>query len=108
MMCNDAAVADDLLQETFYRFLRSGPSGLNEFQMKAYLYKTAISLVSDHWRTLNRQRSWLEKAIPPGKKPRDLDLTHDMTRLFRELKPDRKSTRLNSSHIQKSRMPSSA
>ena len=29
-------------------------------------------------------------------------------RLFHDLKPDRKSTRLNSSHIQKSRMPSSA
>ena len=35
MMCNDATVADDLLQEAFYKFLRADPAGLNEFQMKA-------------------------------------------------------------------------
>ena len=33
---------------------------------------------------------------------------HDHGIVHRDLKPDRKSTRLNSSHIQKSRMPSSA
>ena len=31
-----------------------------------------------------------------------------LLKLYKELKGDRKSTRLNSSHIQKSRMPSSA
>jgi len=48
-LCNDAALADDFLQESFYRFLRSAASALNDFQMKSYLYKTASSLIADHW-----------------------------------------------------------
>ena len=45
---------------------------------------------------------WLgaRKILPPAS---TIDLTHHVTG-----QPDRKSTRLNSSHIQKSRMPSSA
>ena len=36
------------------------------------------------------------------------DATHSILQWFEARIPDRKSTRLNSSHIQKSRMPSSA
>ena len=38
--CGDRSLAEDLSQESFYRFLRSGLSGLNEFQMRSYIYKT--------------------------------------------------------------------
>jgi RNA polymerase sigma-70 factor (ECF subfamily) len=55
---NDAALADDILQETFYRFLRAGLPPMENAQRKAYLYRTASSLLADHWRRLKRERRW--------------------------------------------------
>jgi RNA polymerase sigma-70 factor (ECF subfamily) len=54
----DAAFADDILQETFYRFLRADLPALEKYQMKGYLYRTASSLIVDHWRRLRRERRW--------------------------------------------------
>src|SRR5689334_9857737 len=56
--CNDAALADDLLQETFLRILRAEMPQLQPHQMKAYLYRTASSLLTDHRRRLKRERQW--------------------------------------------------
>ena len=56
--CGDAALADDLLQDTFYRFLHADLPPFGRRQMKAYLYRTAGSLLADHWRRLKRQRRW--------------------------------------------------
>jgi RNA polymerase sigma-70 factor (ECF subfamily) len=55
--CRDAPLAEDLLQETFYRFLRAGPPEMDPRQTKAYLYRIATSLIVDHWRqTKQRQK----------------------------------------------------
>ena len=54
----DAALADDLLQETFFRFLRADLPAMDKPQSKAYLYRIASSLISDHWRQLKRERRW--------------------------------------------------
>src|SRR5437868_3862313 len=54
----NASLADDILQETFYRFLRMDLPEMDKFQRKAYLYRTASSLLSDHWRRLKRERRW--------------------------------------------------
>jgi RNA polymerase sigma-70 factor (ECF subfamily) len=54
----DAALADDILQETFYRFLRANLPALEKHRMKGYLYRTASSLIVDHWRRLRRERRW--------------------------------------------------
>lgn len=59
----DAALADDILQESFYRFLRADLPVMEKFQVKAYLYRTASSLVSDHWRRLKRERHWSLKEL---------------------------------------------
>lgn len=82
--CRNSDLADDVLQETFYRFLRRGYSDWSEVQMKAYLYKTATSVLIDLWRKKRPQ-------IDPGStqevssKPLDLDLTYDVGRAFEEL-----------------------
>ena len=63
--------------------------------------------------------TWLEESAPTRMPGRVLEATFERTRksqqearwraaLGRHHMADRKSTRLNSSHIQKSRMPSSA
>jgi RNA polymerase sigma-70 factor (ECF subfamily) len=64
--CGDAALADDLLQEAFYRFLRAALPAAEPWQTKAYLYRTANSLLVDHWRKTQRDRRWTLKAFLGG------------------------------------------
>ena len=85
--CGDRSLAEDLSQESFYRFLRSGLSELNEFQMRSYLYKTAASLVSERWRALKREARWRETRVPRNPSLSDPDLQGDLMRCFRQLKP---------------------
>jgi RNA polymerase sigma-70 factor (ECF subfamily) len=54
----DAALADDVLQDAYYKFLRADLSPMEGSQRKAYLYRIANSLLSDHWRKLQRERRW--------------------------------------------------
>jgi RNA polymerase sigma-70 factor (ECF subfamily) len=86
--CGDAALADDLLQEAFYRFLRARLPSLERWQIKAYLYRTAASLLTDHWRRLDRERRWkashlFDRSEPSVEPPEE----GNEMRLFRRLKP---------------------
>jgi RNA polymerase sigma-70 factor, ECF subfamily len=83
----DGALADDLLQETFYRFLRADLPALARLQMKAYLSRTASSLLVDHWRKAKRERLWGLKTFFGEKAAEDEDRGGDTLRLFRLLKP---------------------
>ncbi len=78
--------ADDLLQETYLRFLRAIPSGLDRAAMKSYLYKTATAAIYDRWRKQRRERLWslgfrFRESVPP------VEDAGDVTRCFRLLKP---------------------
>jgi RNA polymerase sigma-70 factor, ECF subfamily len=46
----DAALAQDLAQEAYIRFLNSRGAGLRGEDAVKYLYRTAGNLVHDHWR----------------------------------------------------------
>ena len=46
----NAALADDLVQESYYRFLRVRLSEVNQEYMKNYLFRIATNLLRDHWR----------------------------------------------------------
>ena len=87
----NAALADDIFQETFYRFLRTDLPRLEQHQMKAYLFRTATSLLSDHWRRLKREQRWTFKTLLSRQAPANLDLGEDMTRIFRQLKPQERA-----------------
>lgn len=54
-------IADDLLQETYYRFLRSRGSWENESHRRAYLFRIATNLVKDGRR---RARQGYTVALP--------------------------------------------
>ncbi len=56
--CGNAALAEDILQEAFYRFLRADRPEMEAPQKKAYLFKIATSLLIDHWRREKRERLW--------------------------------------------------
>ena len=81
----EGEAADDLLQETYLRFLRAKPAG-DRAAMKAYLYKTATAAIYDRWRKRRHERLWSlafrfheEAAATTG--------TGDVTRCFERLKP---------------------
>jgi RNA polymerase sigma-70 factor (ECF subfamily) len=46
----DSAAADDLMQESYYRFLRARHASMSDEGAKQYLYRTATNLLRDRWR----------------------------------------------------------
>ena len=90
-MTGDAAMADDLLQKTFFRFLRSNPSISDEDHLRRYVYKTATNLVFDHFRETKRDRARPFDWMPTEARPDRGDLRHDMSRVFAELKPQERA-----------------
>lgn len=80
------ALADDILQDAFLRFLRADLPPLEEAPLKAYLYKIAASLLVDHWRRINRERRWSLRnffGAEPAANPRG---DSDALRFFHRLK----------------------
>jgi RNA polymerase sigma-70 factor (ECF subfamily) len=93
-MTGDAATADDLLQKTFFKFLRSNPAIADEDHLRRYIYKTATNLVFDHFREAKRDRAIAAAEMPPPDAQFRADrgeLRHDMMRVFAELKPQERA-----------------
>ncbi|HZE88411.1 MAG TPA: RNA polymerase sigma factor [Verrucomicrobiae bacterium] len=49
-IAGSVTLADDLLQESYYRFLRARRPTMTDDQMKSYLFKIGSNLVRDHLR----------------------------------------------------------
>lgn len=91
-LTGNAATADDLLQTTFFRFLRSKPEIADEDHLRHYIFKTATNLVLDHFREGKRRREEPIEAAPEAGHPPDRgELRHDMMRTFAELKPQERA-----------------
>jgi RNA polymerase sigma-70 factor, ECF subfamily len=58
-MCGDARLADDLLQEAYYRFLRAKVSHESDAHRRNYLFRIATNLVRDQ-----RRRPRLAESRP--------------------------------------------
>jgi RNA polymerase sigma-70 factor, ECF subfamily len=88
-LTGNAATADDLLQKTFFRFLRSNPAIKDDDHMRRYLFRTATNLALDHFRETKRERNASPHIAPPPPVASNdrHELRHDMARLFGELKP---------------------
>ena len=88
----DRALADDLLQETFYRFLRAAATYENETHRRNSLYRIATNLARDV-----RRRSMARAAadpvgdeierVPSGQDAGAAERTADFTRAMARLKP---------------------
>ncbi len=89
-ICGDPALADDIFQEAFFRYLRAEPAALAENRQKAYLYKIAFRLVVDHARKKKEDRfpEGLEPHFDPGD---SAFLSLDLQRTFEVLKPNERT-----------------
>ena len=54
----DSDTASDLLQDVFVRLLRSAIQARSESEVKSYLYRTATSVIADHFRRERRAERW--------------------------------------------------
>lgn len=90
-----ATLADDFLQETFFRYLRAPLKGGEDAAMlKSYLYKIATNLVYDHFRRVQRENRW---QLLSAKEP-ERDTAYDtfteqteMMQIFHNLKPQERA-----------------
>jgi RNA polymerase sigma-70 factor, ECF subfamily len=90
-MTGDSRLADDLLQEAYYRFLRANASFESEEHRRNYLFRIATNLVRDHRRRPRVQSSTAgfdEESIPDvqdgtvaDRVTRRIDLVRAMDRL---------------------------
>ena len=89
----DSRLADDLLQEAYYRFLRAEVAYDSETHRRHYLFRIAVNLVRDHYRRprLDRLPAADHRDHPQsqsGERAADraaqrIDLTRAMARLTR-------------------------
>jgi RNA polymerase sigma-70 factor, ECF subfamily len=87
----DAALADDISQEAFLRFLRANLPVMENAQMKAYLYRTANSLLVDHWRRLKSERRWSLANWFGGERTESAEAGGEAMSVFARLKPQERS-----------------
>lgn len=62
-LTGDRSAADDLLQESFYRFLRANAALDNDAHRKHYLYRIATNLVRDGYRQAKTRPSTTEHDV---------------------------------------------
>lgn len=99
-LTGDPATADDLLQKTFFRFLRANPQAANDDHLRRYLFRIATNLAFDHFRETKRERGREIVVVDAGAHD-SADLRHDMMRVFAELKP-RERALLWLAHVEES------
>jgi RNA polymerase sigma-70 factor (ECF subfamily) len=69
-VCGERRIVEDLVQEAYYRFLRSGFSGESREHSTRYLYRIATNLLKDHWSDRKRSPE-LPDEEPPERPSHD-------------------------------------
>ncbi len=90
-VAGDSALADDLLQESYYRFLRSPLPEMTAAHRKNYLFRIATNLLRDHWRRRKGKAvppsEGLEEAESPSGELARVHRLSDLSRAFERLNP---------------------
>jgi RNA polymerase sigma-70 factor (ECF subfamily) len=81
----ERTLAEDLLQETYCRFLLSKVPEMTEAQQQSYLYRIATNLLHDRWR--GHHDSPMPGDLPePASRPPQLDQQLELRQAFQQLK----------------------
>jgi len=87
----DSAAADDLMQECYYRFLRTRHAAMSEEQAKQYLFRTATNLLRDRWRhgrgKVNVPFDDMEEMAAAEQTAESVQARSDVKRALRQLTP---------------------
>jgi RNA polymerase sigma-70 factor (ECF subfamily) len=91
-LTSDRQVADDLLQETYYRFLRSDAALDGEAHRRHYLFRIATNLARDRVRRLRTRptplpQEFVEAAASPGVPQAAVERRLDLSRAMAKLRP---------------------
>lgn len=93
----NASLSDDILQETYYRFLRAPRVDMDKARTKSYLYRIAGNLLRDHWRRKKRDVLFTDTVDQePATASTTTEITQstlnlDLERRFGELKPQERA-----------------
>jgi RNA polymerase sigma-70 factor, ECF subfamily len=89
----DRSAADDLVQETYYRLLRTKLPDMGETQLKSYLFRIASNLLRDNWRKAKREPAVISgqdapEAVSPLAHPaQQMEHRSEIANAFLHLKP---------------------
>lgn len=87
----DPAVADDILQETYLRLLRSPPKENGLQHVKSYLFKIATNLTRDRFRRLKRWKESDEISMTDQFQVSTFQRDAEMMQVFFHLKKKERS-----------------
>jgi len=85
--CRDTALADDLLQDTYFKFLRAKPPGMEEAHRKNYLFRIATNLIRDHFRRSKHRFEELAEVAVDDFASEKTQIRSDLGDALGELKP---------------------
>jgi len=77
--------AEDLLQDTYVRFLNAEVPEMDERQTVSYLYRIATNLVYDGWRSMKREREREEVTVVEDTPPEPVGLRRDVEEALAKL-----------------------
>ena len=83
-MTGSRDVAEEVLQETWFRFLQRHPSGMPPEEVRPYLFRIATNLLRDRWRS-RREEQWPENFEQAGSS--DLNARLDVQKIMQSFKP---------------------
>jgi len=93
-ICGNEQTADDIFQESFYKFLKAKVSIQNEKHMQAYLYRIAYRLILDRIRRSKVEKKAFEEGqqaylrnIQKEGPQSEIPFSLDMEKTFKKLKP---------------------
>lgn len=83
--CGDRSLADDLLQESYLRFLRSGFEGEDDDHRKNYLFRIATNAMRDHFRRKRPETEEVPERDPAPGHDHEVHLRSDVGSAMSEL-----------------------
>jgi RNA polymerase sigma-70 factor (ECF subfamily) len=87
----NATYADDIVQESYLRLVRSPPATDDPQQLRAFLFRVASRLIIDYWRRGRHEIGQADESVDAcSTAAPDIPLRLDMARVFARLTPQQR------------------